>query len=116
MFKVTLALVFGLGFVSQLQAADFVGLGANMGSGASFSPTASMPDLLLNPYGTATTSSTSGTSTTSVPGAAPGTTTPTKQCNIGGAVLVINPAANSPVTVQATISNVGNVTAPTGGC
>lgn len=127
MFKVTLALVLGLGFVYQTQASDFVGMGANMGGGASLFPTMNMPDLILSPYGAPTMTPTSspssgggsssgGTSTTSVPGATPGSTAPTKQCNIGGAVLVINPAPNSPVTVQATVSNIGNVTAPSGGC
>lgn len=112
MFKVTLTLIFGLniGFIAQAQAADFTALGANMGGGTSLFPTSVMPDLLTNPFGTP------ATTTTTVPGATPGTQTQTKQCNIGGAVLVVNPAPNSPVTLQATISNVGNVTVPSGSC
>jgi hypothetical protein len=112
MFKITLTLVFGLsfGFSAQTQAADFAGLGTNMGGGTSLFPTSAMPDLLTNPFGTP------ATTTTTVPGATPGEQTQTKQCNIGGAVLVVNPAPNSPVTLQATISNVGNVTATSGSC
>lgn len=112
MFKTTLALVFSLsiGLIGQTQAADFAGLGTNLGGGTSLFPTSGMPDLLTNPFGAP------ATTTTTVPGATPGTPAQTKQCNIGGAVLVINPAPNSPVTLQATVSNVGNVTVPSGSC
>ena len=117
MNRLTFAFIFGtilglsnFGASNPSYAADFTGLGTNLGGGTSLMPTYSMPDLLTNPFGQATTT------TTTIPGAAPGTTTPAKQCNIGGAVLVVNPAPNSPVTLQATISNIGNVTATAGSC
>lgn len=92
--------------------ADFTSLGAGLASGTSFGPV-SVPASydLSNPYGTSPGAST--TQTASTTGA---TNEPQKQCNFGGAVLVINPAPNSPVTVSANVSNVGNVTVPSGSC
>jgi hypothetical protein len=110
-FTSIFVLALTLGFTSPSFAADFTGLGTNLGGGTSLMPTSGIPDLLTNPFGQL------ASTTTTVPGATPGaTSTPAKQCNIGGAVLVVNPAPNSPVTLQATVSNQGNVTVPAGSC
>ena len=107
-------LIIGIGVLicSSTKAADFTQLGADLAGAATLFPGTPVSDVLGSPYGAPTTTP----KTTTVPGSQPGTTTPQKQCNIGGAVLVVNPAPNSPVTVQATVSNVGNVNAPSGGC